>query len=417
MAQKKPNSSASEETTKKNIVEQLLPRAFRKSNRPKSVRELGINVLKNLPTNLALMQAFMRAVNWKQAHEEVMAGLGHTVVIVGRPNSGKSTLFNKIMGKNISLVSPEAGTTRTLVPAEFGPFTLIDTPGHLPEITRDALEQASVIVLLFDGVRGLQAEDRELYNEVKAANKPTVIAVNKVDALPAGLDGDRLATQIAVRLGVAGVIPISAQNGQNIAEELIPAIIESSPEAALVIGRELPAFRRSAAQRIIRNATLLSLAAGLEPVPFIDIPIILGTQVRLVLRLAALYGEPISSAEAMRHARELVLTMAGGAGFRYLAEQVAKAVPIGGDLVAGAIAAAGTWAIGQVALEYYDSGKSLAPRRLRQLYHEFYQRFRREKTAEELQRYVREDKQQERLLPQGTESTPSAAEAESGRTG
>ncbi|MBX5450090.1 GTPase [Thermogemmatispora sp.] len=415
MAQKKSNSSASEETTKKNIVEQLLPRAFRKSNRPKSMRELGVNVLKNLPANLALMQAFMRAINWKQAHEEVMAGLSNTVVIVGRPNAGKSTLFNKIMGKNISLVSPEAGTTRTLVPAEFGPFTLIDTPGHLPEITREALEQASVILLLLDGIRGLQAEDRELYNEVKALGKPTVIAVNKVDALPSGLDGDRLATEIAVRLGVAGVIPISAQSGQNIAEELIPAIIEASPEAALVIGRELPAFRRSAAQRIIRNATLLSLAAGLEPVPFIDIPIILGTQVRLVLRLAALYGEPISSSEAMRHARELVLTMAGGAGLRYLAEQAAKAVPIGGDLVAGAIAAAGTWAIGQVALEYYDSGKRLTPRRLRQLYQEFYRRFRRERTAEELQRYVSEAKD-EQLLPEGKEpAASSGTRSEPGR--
>ncbi|GER85402.1 MAG: GTP-binding protein [Thermogemmatispora sp.] len=415
MAQKKPISSASEETTKKNIVEQLLPRAFRKSERPKSVRELGLSVLKNLPANLALMQAFMRAVNWKQAHEEVMAGLSNTVVIVGRPNSGKSTLFNKIMGKNISLVSPDAGTTRALVPAEFGPFTLIDTPGHLPEITRGALEQASVIVLLLDGVRGLQAEDRELYNEVKALNKPAVIAVNKIDALPAGLDGDRLATEIAVRLGVAGVIPISAQNGQNIAEELIPAIIEASPEAALVIGRELPAFRRSAAQRIIRNATLLSLAAGLEPVPFIDIPIILGTQVRLVLRLAALYGEPISSSEAMRHARELILTMVGGAGLRYLAEQVAKAVPVGGDLVAGAIAAAGTWAIGQVALEYYDSGKQLTPRRLQQLYRWFYRRFRQERTIEELQRSAREERD-ERLLPGGIEPAPSGAGPEPGRS-
>jgi small GTP-binding protein len=391
-------SSASEEQAKKHILEQLIPRAFRESSRPKSVRDLGMSLLRNLPANLALIQAFMKAVNWKQAHDEVMAGLNNTVVIVGRPNSGKSTLFNKIMGKNISPVSPEAGTTRTLIPAEFGPFTLIDTPGHLPEITRGALEQAGVVVMLVDGLRGLQQEDCELYSDLKGLNKPVVVAVNKIDALPAEQSGDQLATDIAVRLAVAGVIPVSAQTGQNIAEELIPAMIEASPEAALVIGRELPTFRRNAAQRIIRNATLLSLAAGLEPVPLIDIPIILGTQIRLVLRLAALYGEPISSREAMKHARELILTVLGGAGFRYLAEQAAKAVPFGGDLVAGAIAAAGTWAIGQVALEYYDSGKQLTPRRLRQLYRLFYQRFQHEETARELRRTVLEGDQQP-LLP------------------
>ena len=55
-------------------------------------------------------------------------------------------------------------------------------------------------------------------------------------------------------------------------------MIEASPEAALVIGHELPAFRRQAAQRIIRNSTLVSLAAGMEPIPLVDIPILLGTQ-------------------------------------------------------------------------------------------------------------------------------------------
>ena len=165
-------------------------------------------------------------------------------------------------------------------------------------------------------------------------------------------------------------------------------MIEASPEAALVIGRELPNYRREAAQRIIRNATLVSLAAGLEPIPLVDIPILLGTQVRLVLRLAALYGEQMDTADAMKHARELVITMAGGLGLRYLAEELAKAVPFGGDFVAGAIAGAATWSIGQVALEYYEGGKRISPNRLRELYTDFYRRFRRPKTASELHQYA-----------------------------
>jgi uncharacterized protein (DUF697 family) len=262
----------------------------------------------------------------------------------------------------------------------------------LKDVQESGMKDASVIVFLIDGTQGFQTQDRELYEDIQKLKKPTIIAVNKVDALHGGEGGDQLANEIAVLLGVPGVIPISALKGENVAEELIPAIIEASPEAALVIGRELPKFRHEAAQRIIRNATLLSLAAGLEPVPLVDIPILLGTQIRLVLRLAALYGEPLDSGDAMKHARELMLTMAGGLGFRYLAEQAAKAVPFGGDFVAGAIAGAATWSIGQVALEYYEGGKKIDPSHVRQLYTDFYQRFRREKTPEEWRQYALEGK-------------------------
>ena len=189
---------------------------------------------------------------------------------------GKSTLFNKIKGQNLSPASSQAGNTRTLVRTDFGPFTLVDTPGHLPDVMESGLAQASVIVFLIDGSKGLQAEDRELFDHIRPLRKPTIVVINKIDAIKAGEGGDHLATEVAIALDTPGVIPISAKTGENIVEELIPVIIEASPEAALAIGRELPAYRREAAQRIIRNATLVSLAAGLEPIPFIDIPILAG---------------------------------------------------------------------------------------------------------------------------------------------
>lgn len=366
---------------------EMLKSAIRKSNRPRNIRELGISTLRNLPANIAMVQGFMKAVNWKSAQDEVAQGLNNTVVIVGQPNTGKSTLFNKIKGKPLSEVSPEAGTTRTLVRTDFGPFTLIDTPGidspgKFSGAAQSGLEQSSVVVFLIDASKGLQTRDREIFDAIKKMGKPTIVAVNKIDTLKGGEDGDQLATEVAVSLGEAGVIPISGKNGTNIAEELIPAIIDASPEAALVIGRELPVYRREAGQRIIRNATLLSLAAGLEPIPLVDIPILLGTQIRLVLRLAALYGEALDSADTMKHARELIVTMASGLGFRYLAEQAAKAVPFGGDLLAGVIAGAATWSIGEVALEYYESGKKIAPNALQQRYNDLYRRFRRENKAQ-----------------------------------
>jgi small GTP-binding protein len=369
--------SSEEEEEQEKLKKKVTESVFRKSDRPTTIRELGATALKNLPANLGMVQGLMSAVNWNKAQQEVLEGLNNSVVIVGQPNTGKSTLFNKIKGQTLSPTSSEAGTTRDLVRTDFGPFTLIDTPGHLPDIMESGMDQASVIVFLIDASRGFQEEDRQLYTQIKGIKKPTIIAVNKVDTLKGGESGDQLATEIAVLLDFPGVIPISARTGENVLEELIPAIIQASPEAALAIGRELPKYRREAAQRIIRNAALVSLAAGVEPIPLIDIPILLGTQVRLVLRLAALYGEPLDSVNAMKNVRELLTTMVSGLGLRYLAQQAAKWVPFGGDFVAGTIAGAATWSIGQVALEYYEGGKAVNTQRLQQLYQRFYQRLRR----------------------------------------
>jgi small GTP-binding protein len=378
------NYSDEDDEQREKLKKDIIAGALRKSERPTTVREIGATALKNVPANIGMVQSLMKAVNWRMAQQEVLQGLNNTVVVVGQPNTGKSTLFNKIKGQTLSPASPQAGTTRTLVRTDFGPFTLVDTPGHLPDVMEGGMDQASVIVFLIDASRGLQTEDRELYTLIKKMKKPTIIAVNKVDTLKGGESGDQFATEVAVLLDAPGVIPISAKTGENIAEELIPAIIHASPEAALAIGRELPAYRREAAQRIIRNATLVNLAAGMEPIPFIDIPIVLGTQVRLVLRLAALYGEPLDTADAMKHARELIATMLSGLGLRYLAQQAAKAVPFGGDFIAGAIAGAATWSIGEVALDYYENGGRINAARLKQLYHDFYQRFRQGKGLKEL---------------------------------
>ncbi len=380
-----------QQKVRNNIFQSIL----RKSERPRTIRDLGMSTLKNLPASIGMVQGLMKAVNWKQAQEEILHNLQETVVIVGQSNTGKSTLFNKIKGQQLSLVSAQAGTTRTLVRTDFGPFTLVDTPGvdvpgHIPNVTESGLEQASVIVFLMDATKGLQPKDRELYSILQKLGKPLVLAVNKVDALKGDENGDRLATEIAIMLGTPGVIPVSAQTGLNIAEELLPEIIKASPEAALVIGRELPVYRRAAAQRIIRNATFVSLAAGIEPIPLIDIPILLGTQIRLVLRIAALYGESMNTIDAMTYARELIVTMAGGLGLRYLAEQAAKAVPFGGDFIAGAIAGATTWSIGQVAIEYYESGKKVDTNRLRTLFNGMYRRFRREHTPAQLRSHALE---------------------------
>jgi len=331
---------------------------------------LSVSTLLKLPGQLGTLRTFADAINLKSAESDVQSELKRPIVIVGLANTGKSTLFNKIQGRYRSEVSSVAGTTLGPVEGKFGPFLLIDTPGHLPQVQEDHARNAAVILMLIDGTKQVSKDDIMLYTRLQQLKRPIIVAVNKCDAVK--IDPEVLARNVGTALGVTGVIPISGKVGTNVAEDLMPSLIEASPEAALLIGRQLPAFRRAAGARLIRNAALVSLAAGMEPIPLIDLPIILGNQVRMVLRLAAIYGEPLSG----QNIRELVAAIAGGLAMRYVAEEVAKVVPVGGDLVSGAIAAGGTWAIGWVALEYFESGKKIDSNQLRQLFHQLYSSFR-----------------------------------------
>ena len=343
-------------------------------------RLFSVSTLAGIPSNLAMLRKFMSSVNWKYAQEEIAGELRRKVAIIGLANSGKSTLFNTLQGKYVSPVSPIEGTTTSNIRGNFGPFTLIDTPGHIPEMQEEAIAEAAVVIYLLDAGEGMRPRDYQMVEQLGKMEKPFVVTLNKCDLI--GDMADEASARAAARLHVQDVIPISARDGANVSEELIPALINASPEAAIILGRQLPQFRREAANKLVRSATLVSLAAGLEPIPLVDIPILLGNQIRLVLRIAAVYGEPMTA----QHMRELVTTIASGLLMRYVAEEAAKAMPFGGDLVAGAIAAAGTWAIGQVAIEYFESGKKLSRSQINESFKRFYRRY-------------RETKQDEKLLP------------------
>ena len=120
------------------------------------------------------------------------------VALVGRPNVGKSTLFNKIAGQRISIVQDTPGVTRDRVYADAEwlnySFTMIDTGGIEPE--RDdiivkqmrrqaqiAIETADVIIFLVDGKEGITSADEDVANMLRKSKKPVVLAVNKIDSL------------------------------------------------------------------------------------------------------------------------------------------------------------------------------------------------------------------------------------------
>jgi uncharacterized protein (DUF697 family) len=216
-------------------------------------------------------------------------------------------------------------------------------------------------VLVLDGAAGLHQSDYDLYESLRATHVPLVVALNKIDLIKRDLSA--ALDDIERKLGTT-VIPISAKTGAGVAERLIPAIVESHPWMAVALGRALPAYRRQLSRGIIGSAAVLNGIIAAEPIPGLDIPLLMASQVRLVLRIAAIYGESLS----VRHARELLTTIAGSVALRYLAAQLGKLVPVLGWLVGAAVTGLGTAAIGRVAVAYFESGKRLTPRQLRQRY-------------------------------------------------
>ncbi len=321
-----------------------------------------------LPLLMNDLRNMMRQLDWDELREGVRREATARLAIVGPVNSGKSTLFNLIEGKDVSAVSPVPGTTKTTVQQQVGPFVLVDTPGFgevggtdHAGIAGQAAQSADAVLLLLDAGAGLRQGDADLLAYLQSLHSPVVVALNKIDLL--GKDYTKVAEDASQGLGVP-VIPVSAKKGTNVAEKLLPALVDALPDLAVAIGRELPQVRRTMAGKIVRQSSILNTAVGAEPVPFIDIPVLLTTQARMVLRIAAIYGESLTAS----HAKELITTIAGGLAFRYLAQQGAKLLPAGGWALAAGIAALGTWAIGQVAIEYFESGKRLTKQQMRDMY-------------------------------------------------
>ena len=183
------------------------------------------------------------------------------VALVGRPNVGKSTLFNRIIGRRMAVVSDVAGTTRDRLYADADwagvNFTVVDTGGieitegrstaplsedseqFLPQIRHQAavaMQDADVIVQVVDGQTGLTAADREVADILRQTEKPVIVAANK-------LESTKLVDTAYefYELGLGEVFAISSLHGSGTGD-LLDAVVEAIPPAALV---EEPETNRS----------------------------------------------------------------------------------------------------------------------------------------------------------------------------
>lgn len=160
------------------------------------------------------------------------------IAIVGRPNVGKSTLFNRLIRKSKSLITTTAGTTRDrkygVTKWEYYEMMFVDTGGMLGDdpwsesITEQAevaIEEADLIVMLADFVEGVTENDRSLARRLRKSSKPTLLAINKCD------NEVRLESETLVsfqQLGLGTPFPVSASHGHGTAE-LLDGILKPLP--------------------------------------------------------------------------------------------------------------------------------------------------------------------------------------------
>lgn len=201
------------------------------------------------------------------------------VVLVGRPNVGKSTLFNRITGTRRAIVTDVPGTTRDVIEATASwqgvEFSLLDTGGMfgatedpLHELVaakgREAIDAADLLVVVLDGQEGLVAGDHEIVDRVRPTGKPILAAVNKIDVKKA-----RDAAAQFYELGIDPVFEISGEHGLGV-NELLDEIVgrlrrapsataqerEERETAIAVVGRP-NAGKSSLVNRLLREERML----------------------------------------------------------------------------------------------------------------------------------------------------------------
>lgn len=300
-------------------------------------------------------------------HLRQAAGAKHRVAIVGPANAGKSTLYNQLIRSRAdrAAVSAVPGTTRAAQQADAGIFAVIDTPGADAaggvgvEEKRRALEAArgaDVLVIMFDAAHGIRTPEQALFRELMALERPSVVALNKIDLVR----GERAAViaRAGGALGIAAdqVIPLSAKQGTGV-ERVILAVAKTEPEIVAALGAALPEYRGQLAREAVIRAASTAAVIAVTPLPIIDFIPLVAVQSAMVISLARIYAYRITLARA----RELIATFGLGYLGRTLFYELSKLGGPPGWLVGAAVATGTTVAIGYGAAAWFERRQRLSP--------------------------------------------------------
>ena len=204
------------------------------------------------------------------------------VAIIGRPNVGKSTLFNRIIRKPLAITDAQPGVTRDRIAFEFEwngrLFMLVDTGGYVAsskdqmelavsEQSRIAIGEADVILLITDVKSGITDFDVHIRNEIIKSGKPVVLGVNKIDR-----NRDEYDMYEFYNMGLGAPYPISGKTGRG-SGDLLDALVELLPSVYTEIEEKDKALRIAIIGRPnMGKSSIVNSLAGSEKVLVTDIP-------------------------------------------------------------------------------------------------------------------------------------------------
>lgn len=163
------------------------------------------------------------------------------VTIVGRPNVGKSTLMNKIIGQKIAITSNKPQTTRnrimTVYTSDEGQIVFLDTPGihkaknklgnYMMSAAGSSIKDADVILFMLEATKELGNSEKEIMVSLSKENKPKILVINKIDAIKRE-DLVKVIADISKECDFEEIVPVSATDGTNV-DELINCIMKYLP--------------------------------------------------------------------------------------------------------------------------------------------------------------------------------------------
>lgn len=201
------------------------------------------------------------------------------VALAGRSNVGKSTLLNRLVGQKVAIVTPRPQTTRRRILGirsdSDAQIILIDTPGlhesnkalnqRMVQIARRAIAEGEVILAVIEAGDHLSPGDRAVLTDIRALNRPTLVAINKVDRI-ARAELLPLIDEISKGFPGAEIVPISALKGENVGE-LLAVLKRMLPEGPALMSADeyTDQTERMIAEEIIREKIFLKMR---QEIPF-----------------------------------------------------------------------------------------------------------------------------------------------------
>ena len=198
------------------------------------------------------------------------------ITICGRPNVGKSTLTNALVGEKVAIVSSKPQTTRNricgIVTRGETQFVFVDTPGfhkartklgdYMVNVTQESIADVDMTILVVEPIASLGPQEEGLLQEIQADHCPVVLAINKIDTV----EKDKLLEVISVysqRADFEAIVPISAKTGDGV-EDLLAVCKKHAVESPFLFPEDITTDQpeRQVMAEIIREKLLLCLPEG-----------------------------------------------------------------------------------------------------------------------------------------------------------